>query len=270
MAWFKVDDSFHSHSKVYAASPAALGLWVVAGSWSSANRKDGFVPDHALGRLLPDAAELAKELTTAGLWRRVRGGYQFHDWHDFNPTAEEIEADRKAARERMRQIRAKRREKYTSAGQGSNGSGEHSGTFGERAEDVRDPDPSRPEPSKEGSDAARLKFDNAVRIPEPFPLSEDMKQWVRDNTPGIDAWKEHEKFIDHWLGAPDKTGRKKDWLATWRNWMRRAQEYAEEAIARRGENKPRTLAAADERCGLHPRQLADHCTICDAEARGAA
>lgn len=89
MTWFKVDDSFHSHPKVLATDPAALGLWVVAGAWSSANLTGGFVPDRALPRLLPDGVSLAKELAAAGLWKRSKGGYLFHDWTDYNPTAEE-------------------------------------------------------------------------------------------------------------------------------------------------------------------------------------
>src|SRR5690606_3789897 len=100
MTWFKVDDSFHSHPKVLAASPAALGLWVVAGSWSGANLSDGFVPDHVLPRLLPDAATLARELVACGLWRRTRGGYRFHDWEHYNPKRSEVEEERRAARER--------------------------------------------------------------------------------------------------------------------------------------------------------------------------
>lgn len=94
MTWFKVDDSFHSHPKVLAAEPAALGLWVVAGAWSSANLTEGFVPDRALQRLLPDGATLAKELVAAGLWTRSRGGYQFHDWTDYQPTKDEAIAVR--------------------------------------------------------------------------------------------------------------------------------------------------------------------------------
>lgn len=88
--WFKVDDSFHSHPKVLATEPAALGLWVVAGAWSSANLTDGFVPDHALPRLAPDAATLARALVAAGLWTRTRGGYVFHDWCDYNPTRKDV------------------------------------------------------------------------------------------------------------------------------------------------------------------------------------
>lgn len=121
MTWFKVDDSFHSHPKVLAAQPAALGLWVVAGSWSGATLSDGFVPDHVLPRLLPDAVPLAQQLVAAGLWKRTRGGYRFHDWNDFNPKRDDVEEERKAARERMRKLRSGRK----GAGQAANGSGEH-------------------------------------------------------------------------------------------------------------------------------------------------
>ena len=89
MTWFRVDDAFHSHPKVLATSPAALGLWVIAGAWSSANLTEGFIPIAVLPRLLPDAEELAAGLVVAGLWRKRKAGYQFHDWTDFNPTREE-------------------------------------------------------------------------------------------------------------------------------------------------------------------------------------
>lgn len=137
MPWFKVDDSFHSHPKVLAAPPAALGLWVVAGSWSGANLSDGFVPDHVLPRLLPDAATLAQQLVTAGLWKRTRGGYRFHDWGDFNPQRKIIEEERTAARERMRKLRSGRK----NAGSTPNGSGEQKAN-------VRDVfvTPTRPDP----------------------------------------------------------------------------------------------------------------------------
>lgn len=94
MTWFKVDDSFHAHPKVLATDADAIGLWVVAGAWSSAHLTDGFVPDHALLRLLPGAEVLARKLVASGLWRRARGGHQFHDWSDFQPVAKEVRAMR--------------------------------------------------------------------------------------------------------------------------------------------------------------------------------
>lgn len=94
MTWFKVDDSFHAHPKVLATDADALGLWVVAGAWSGSNLTDGFVPDHVLSRLLPESDKLARKLVTAGLWRRVRGGYQFHDWNAYQPSSSDVRAMR--------------------------------------------------------------------------------------------------------------------------------------------------------------------------------
>jgi hypothetical protein len=105
MTWFKVDDKLHSHSKtrkVLAEAPVALALWVVAGSWSSDNLTDGFVPDHQLPWLIPDGAEgMARQLVAARFWKRVKGGYLFHEWAvdadgtKRNPTRIEVEAERK-------------------------------------------------------------------------------------------------------------------------------------------------------------------------------
>jgi hypothetical protein len=105
MTWFKVDDGFHSHPKtrkVLAKAPAALALWVVAGSWSSDNLTDGVIPEDQLPWLIPVGAEdMAQQLVAARFWKRVRGGYQFHQWvtdgdgTKRNPTREEIEAERR-------------------------------------------------------------------------------------------------------------------------------------------------------------------------------
>ena len=105
MTWFKVDDKLHSHNKtrkVLAEAPSALALWVVAGSWSSDNLSDGFVPDHQLPWLIPNGAEeMARVLVAARFWRRVKGGYQFHEWAvdadgtKRNPTREDVESERR-------------------------------------------------------------------------------------------------------------------------------------------------------------------------------
>ncbi len=101
MPWFPVDDTFHSHPKRLATSAAALGLWVVAGSWSNAYLTDGRIPDHVLPLLLPDAATLADELVATGLWKRTRGGYVFNDW---------LEWGNKRTADQVRQLRSKRAE----------------------------------------------------------------------------------------------------------------------------------------------------------------
>ena len=83
--WFKVDDGLHSHPKAMAAGQMALGLWVVAGSWSADESTGGFIPDFMISRLSEDGVSSARKLVAAGLWNRVKGGYQFHEWDERNP-----------------------------------------------------------------------------------------------------------------------------------------------------------------------------------------
>lgn len=245
MTWFKVDDSFHSHPKVLAAQPAALGLWVVAGAWCSANLTDGFVPDYAIPRLLPDAGPLAEQLVTAGLWKRTKGGYRFHDWSDYNPRAEAVKEERAAARDRMRTLRAKRRttakktadnptlETDIGPVDNSEPAGQPPDCSGEQAANVRDlfVTPTRPDPTRtsygsneeRGTANAEPPRKRGTRLPPGFAVTDDMKTWFAANCPGVDGRYEHAKFVDHFTGASGQKGVKADWVATWRNWMRRAQ-----------------------------------------------
>lgn len=87
--WFKVDDKLHDHRKARKAKKAAMGVWVLAGSWCMDNLSDGFVPDDVLARWGTRAD--AKALVEAGLWsdatRDGEKGWQFHDWSRFQPSA---------------------------------------------------------------------------------------------------------------------------------------------------------------------------------------
>lgn len=228
MTWFKVDDSFHSHPKVLATDPAALGLWVVAGAWCSANLTDGFVPDYALPRLLPDSAELASKLVTAGLWKRAKGGHRFHDWRDFNPSAEEVQAEREAARNRMRDLRKKRRANYEDTAQAQDGSGEQQANV--RAKFGKSSQP-RPDPTRSSSyeqltprTTSSGTQKRGTRIPDDFKVTPAMVEWARENCPHIDGKYETEQFIGYWRAKTGANATKLDWQLTWQTWMRRAEK----------------------------------------------
>lgn len=60
-----------------------------------------------------------------------------------------------------------------------------------------------------------------TKIPNPFLLTAEMRAWAAESVPGVDLKTETEKFVDYWRGEA-KT--KADWPATWRNWMRKAQQ----------------------------------------------
>jgi hypothetical protein len=102
MAWAKIDDRLHSHWKVAEAGVEAMGLWVLALSWSRAQRTNGYVPI-AVARKLGGrmATKHAANLVKARLWIEVEGGYAFHDFLNYNPSGEEDdrnEAERAAIR----------------------------------------------------------------------------------------------------------------------------------------------------------------------------
>jgi hypothetical protein len=110
--WFKVDDELHDHRKARLAGAHAMGLWVLSGSWCGANPNDGFIPESVVIRWEPKAyRKLAARLVDAGLWSvdtlDGEAGWRFHDWGDFQPTKAEIDAEKAAARDRMRARRAK-------------------------------------------------------------------------------------------------------------------------------------------------------------------
>ncbi|MEU3011094.1 hypothetical protein [Nocardia asteroides] len=105
MPWFRVDDDAAFHSKIVAAGNAAVGLWTRAGSWSSRELTDGFIPAHMIASMGTPAQ--AKKLVQVRLWDKVDGGYQFHQWAERQPfTKADVERKREEARDRMRNVRA--------------------------------------------------------------------------------------------------------------------------------------------------------------------
>jgi hypothetical protein len=94
MPYFPVDDKLHSHRKAIRAGVAAMGLWVLAGSWASDHGTDGFVPDYV--------AERSDEK-----------GWLFHEWTGDemgrrNLTRAEIEQRRREGAERQARSRERR------------------------------------------------------------------------------------------------------------------------------------------------------------------
>lgn len=114
--WFKVDDKLHAHAKSRKAGKAAIGVWTLAGSWSSDNETDGFIPEGVIGQwgTKSDAARLV----AAGLWHVARkageDGWRFHDWAHFQPSAAVTAARR--AKEREAGLRGNHRRWHTDRG----------------------------------------------------------------------------------------------------------------------------------------------------------
>jgi uncharacterized protein YdaU (DUF1376 family) len=60
----------------------------------------------------------------------------------------------------------------------------------------------------------------ATRLASGWELPADWGNWAAQARPDLDPLKTAERFADYWRGKPGKDGRKLDWEATWRNWVR--------------------------------------------------
>lgn len=72
--------------------------------------------------------------------------------------------------------------------------------------------------------AAAAATKKGTRIPEPFFVTAEMRQWAAEEVPSVDVSCETRKFCDYWRATPGAKGVKLDWVATWRNWLRSAAE----------------------------------------------
>ena len=137
-----------------------------------------------------------------------------------------------------------------------------------------------PAPSADAAVAHPTEADGAetpdalVPVAEPSPTKADRRGrrlpdgWAPARTAatldletGHDpAWLEREldRFRDHWAAQAGAKGRKADWDATWRNWLRKADDYAP--------SRPRSGA----REGPDWDRLMAQAVAADARARGAA
>src|SRR5882757_9587617 len=99
MGWVRIDDNFPHHPKVIAAGPVAMALYVSAICYSNAYLTNGFVTKVSLKALLPWPSRTAMSravsvLVAAELWAVVEGGYQIHDYLDYQPSRAQIIGER--------------------------------------------------------------------------------------------------------------------------------------------------------------------------------
>jgi len=100
MAWFRVDDQFHSHPKVMRAGNAAVGLWVRCGAYCAGYGLDGMVPNEIIGKY--GNGREVDALVTTRLWVPTDDGMLIPDFLQYNVSKAEDEERRKRDAERKR------------------------------------------------------------------------------------------------------------------------------------------------------------------------
>lgn len=118
MPWVRLDEEFARHPKVLAAGPLGLAMQVAALCYCNSYLTDGFVPRSVVPGLLhleglgmrmwmgdlagggedADWKLVVEDLLEAGLWEEVPGGYRIHDYHEYQPTKEQVLKEREQKR----------------------------------------------------------------------------------------------------------------------------------------------------------------------------
>lgn len=119
MVWARIDDGANSNAKILALSDPAFRLWACGLIYCQANLTDGFIPSHAVKAFGVRAANVAKitlELTQSlipgksPLWHVVTGGWQVHDFLDWNDSRDDVIAGRERAKQRTKHWRDGKRD----------------------------------------------------------------------------------------------------------------------------------------------------------------
>jgi len=80
--------------------------------------------------------------------------------------------------------------------------------------EIPDPPPEPPPPAKPK---------RKQPLPDDFAVTDAMRAWFAEQGFGFALQGEHERFCDYWRGRGEPM---KDWEAVWRNWMRKAADFA--------------------------------------------
>ncbi|WP_405561891.1 hypothetical protein [Streptomyces sp. NBC_01180] len=111
MPWVRLDDRFPSHRKVALLSDRAFRLHITALCWSSENLTEGKILDAELRVIahIRNTKAAAKELEERGLWDRVEGGWELHDFLEYNPDKAKVQADRDSNAARQKAFRDRKK-----------------------------------------------------------------------------------------------------------------------------------------------------------------
>ena len=91
-------------------------------------------------------------------------------------------------------------------------SGQKTPNLGAREEESREEEKTVGAPS--------AKSPRGTALPKDWELPGDWRTWAEGARPDVDVLTVADSFRDYWVAKPGKDGRKADWMATWRNWVR--------------------------------------------------
>lgn len=215
MGWVRISDDFYDHPKFVDLSLASVGLWANLLAWSNRNRRDGNIPD-PVARRMGATEDVLRELLAVDLLELDPDstGFVIHDYHDFQPSADEIAAKRAEIAEKRAE--AGRKGAASRWEPDSNGDGKPMAS-GEANVCPQ----TQTQLSPNGERTARSKRKPKSSIPVPFRPDDAVLAFAESEYPTVDVHHVAGKLVDWALKGDEQAV---DWQRALKVWIRREHE----------------------------------------------
>jgi len=228
--YVRLHDGLPDHMKIAAVGGEAAWLYVCGLCYASRQLTDGVIPVRLIGRMtdFKDNEALASRLLEANLWhtaqheckscpQAVGDVYVIHDYLEHQRSAAEV-----------RDLSEKRSAAGQKGGKASGatrrGEANDEASASAKPKQTRSKTEAETETDKKKTSSSSGRTTRGTRIPDDFTVTPAMVAWARENTPDVDGKYQTEKFIRYWRAKSGRDATKVDWVATWENWMFKAQE----------------------------------------------
>ena len=240
----KLDLDYADHPKIERLSDAAFRAHVSMILYARKYLTDGKIPARYANRFGSETLSelLTNDEATPSLVRVESGEYELHGFLD-------LQESRAKVAERS-QINAENGKK---GGRPPKTRSVYESVSETKAETEEETDTS-------SSTKKRGAAKRGTRIPEPFILTHEMREWAAVEVPTVDADASTRRFVDYWRAESGTKATKLDWIATWRNWLRRDADSKKPNRLTPTERAQQTAAAGRQVAGrqvtsLDPKEI---------------
>lgn len=213
----RIDLDYADHPKIAGLSDAAFRAHIEMILYSRKYLTDGRIAKRLANRFGTESVRelLSNDEATPSLIELPDGDYLLHGYVDMQETKAEV-ARRSATNRRNGALGGRKSVSDSPADSVSDSVSETKASRVAETETETETEKTTP-----NGVVARKR---ATRIPEPFIVSKEMREWAAEEVPGVDVDGSTRKFVDYWRAESGAKASKKDWTATWRNWLRRDHE----------------------------------------------
>lgn len=196
MSWIKIDDGFATNPKIAALTDRALRTHIRALCFSARHLTDGHIPERSAREMGTKRA--IDQLVQVRLWERNGDGYVIHDYHNYNPTREQVEQERAKVKERVARWRNRNRNADTGEPSNAVSTGSpvpspiNNPTVSGRAQGAENP----------GRKKTEEVLPRALTRILPDPILDGLTAKQADVL--ARAWRDHQHELRHSLGAAEK------------------------------------------------------------------